>query len=355
MGEQAHPGGVRAVAGSRHASYDVIRLTAMAGVVAIHVLAAGLASALATGSIRFWLLVPDRALNDLCVPAFLFLTGALVWRPSTTHGAAWWRRRLEVVFIPYLAWTFVYLGVGVARDGWPGLAAFAQRSVVAVLTGNGWFHLYFPPLLVIVYLLRAPAARLVRHPALLLVVTLAAQALLAVVFHTVRMPQPAALMLTNFLTLLPYASLGGWYASEAPRLVRHRLLVSVAGLAGLAVVLLQAAGVFVVPRDPYFGLWQRIVLEAGVGAFLVGAAVLLGAAEDRLARRATVLHSGAGLSYGVYLSHPLLTLGLVAVVPLTSALWAAPWFLGLAFAAILAAALALTWALKATKPTAWLA
>src|SRR5450759_3828705 len=85
---------------TRSARLDVLRLLAMAGVVAIHVLANSLHLGHPPGATGTAVLAADRVLNDISVQAFLFLTGMLVWaRPVASTARAWWAPRTEVVFI----------------------------------------------------------------------------------------------------------------------------------------------------------------------------------------------------------------------------------------------------------------
>ena len=211
---------------ARRPELDALRVAAMAGVVAIHTLGWPLAKA--KGSAWYLgFLVADRVANAVCVPAFLFLTGLLVWgsrRRRAPHGLLVVAAHRASCSLPYLAWSAVYYVVRPLL--YPPAAGRRARGLadaaVRVIAGTTCYHLYFPPLLLAVYLLApARAAACSRAgPRRSRVATLVAQALLVAAHHGVPMPPEAREFVAHAALLVPFASAGAWFAAMGARAVR---------------------------------------------------------------------------------------------------------------------------------------
>lgn len=346
---------------TRRADLDAVRTAAMVAVVAIHVLAASLG--LARGPWSPLYLVVDKALNWVAVPTFLFLTGMLVWNgPAPASAIRWWRRRLGRVFVPFLVWSALYMLLRFAlagRSSPPLVAALPTGPgslALALLFGGGFYHLYFPPLLIVVYLL-APVARRVRavSPWLLL----AAAPLLQLAFAygwQLAAPLPDwRSKLANLALLAPFAAVGAWYGALEPQLRPWRPVVLSAGAVGLAVVLGLSTGALPLAREPFPGVLPRLGAMLSASAVIAAAVMLASAAAGRLEPRRALYHRMSGLSYGVYLAHPMVIVAVVAMVrnTLGDAVWAQPAFVAAAFAVVLAATIGLVSALDANRWTEW--
>ena len=333
----------------------------MAGVVGIHVLANSLHLGHPPGTTGAAVLAADRVLNDVCVPAFLFLSGTLVWtRPAGASARAWWTRRAEVVFVPYLAWSAVYFVLALRADAAlraAAPAAIAAAFAVRLLTGTAHYHLYFPPILLLAYALTPAANRLLRHsPLLLVTAALACQGALVVVYRMAPLPPEPRLMLANALTLIPFAAFGAAVAASAERLGAHPGPVAAAAAAGGVALVAHGLGWLPVAADPGAGYLGRAAIMLATAAVLAAAVVLPATSLTLTAwaeRFRAPLRGAAPLSYGVYLAHPLLLESVRSAVR-SPAAWASPAFLAALWAGVLAASLAGVALLARFRATSWL-
>jgi surface polysaccharide O-acyltransferase-like enzyme len=199
-GAPAHPG--------RLAAYDVMRWLAIVMVVTIHV--TGYATLAHAGS-GLWAL---NSCVQAAVPAFVFITGALLWtRPVTGgwHGyLTFVRRRFVTIVVPYALWTVVYR-LYHTRSGYGRVLTTAWWEGLGhdLLTGTAHFHLYFVPMIFVIYLVAPLAAALVRRSP-------SAAFFGAVGLTVVLWPLTYGVAvdwrwLVQAFTLSPFAFAGAWY------------------------------------------------------------------------------------------------------------------------------------------------
>jgi len=293
--------------------YDLLRVAAAVAVVGIHALAAFATAERASGDpsgLLFWL---DQVLF-VAVPLFLFISGALTWGKREPMGDAAYRRfmgrRLRFVGIPYLAWTVIYFALlPLLGEPAPGSAAIAvERFTHMLVNGTAFYHLYFVPLLLVLYSL-TPIARalMVRSPELFVLaviavrVWLAPEIVLVIRGGTLEIAEP---LITNVLVYAPYMATGAWFALRRPRvepvLVRAWPLPLLVGIALLAVQAPRLAG-------PAWG--AEALRAAEYGAITLAILGLTGLAAVLAARYEALRPVGrrlAVLTYGVYLLHPLI-------------------------------------------------
>ncbi len=335
----------------RIVEFDYMRIVAAVVVVFLHASAAAAAN-LPRDDV--WnLLYLSRAWARFSVPAFVFITGALVWSRVPAPGIrAYGRflgRRLRAVLPAYLAWSAIYWLIRYGGYAPPeaaapshGLAGF----VSALLNGTAWIHLYFVPLVVLVYVVTPVAARVIRiSPALALVITVSATSI------WMRSPQLAVGVpetLNRLLAYSPFAVCGAWYAIRRARTDvtgPWRIRAWPAWLAaGIALQTLYLTHVI--------GPWRAAVLYPVRVAWTVAITVGVAGACASLARRATstrrAAHTLSPLTYQVYLAHPAMLAVAYWLLVATGAasLWGAPayvpvkWAFALATSFVLAAALA---------------
>ncbi|MBU1740836.1 MAG: acyltransferase, partial [Proteobacteria bacterium] len=118
---------------------EATRTLAMAAVVLGHVNNFWYFSA---GIEAWWSVVISVAIRCV-VPAFFMISGFLLGRglgsPGRTGGGfGWWRRKLDVLVVPFLAWNVIYMvwfGVFQGRPVWSGLTLWNLAT--------GYDHLYF--------------------------------------------------------------------------------------------------------------------------------------------------------------------------------------------------------------------
>jgi surface polysaccharide O-acyltransferase-like enzyme len=327
----------------------------MTGVIAIHMLATGMTAAGTTApSYYSWL---HLLLNALCVPAFIFLTGMLVWGADEGRvDRRWWLKRAKV-FLPYVAWTVIYwVAVPTGSPRPTSLVGYASELGKRLLLGTGSYHLWFLPVLLMVYLL-TPVARFLlrRSPELLPIAALALPSLFVLAARIVPPPAEAVRTLSQVAALSSYAAAGAWFASreECPGMRRWAVP---AGLAGLALLVAQSAGVIVQPQALVTALGVQLLTICATSAVLVLTAILLGRTRRSLTRSAPVLAAIAGLSYGVYLVHALVLVLLREGMSSLGAagLWGSPVFMLAAFAAVLGVTLLVVGRLDRAPITAWM-
>jgi peptidoglycan/LPS O-acetylase OafA/YrhL len=237
--------------------------------------------------------------------------------------AAFRRRRLRLIGVPYLLWTAIYLliwvwhvrGVepmgGVIRD-------FPLKWVYLVATGNGCYHLYFLLVtcqfaVIFPWFLRFLGRAQGRH-GWVLAGSLALQVATLTMYHLVYLPEEGWRALIGDSSLFAYqlwmvaGALAGLHLERMHNWVMsHQALILLAVPAGAGALLwnywaqvpklgvLEAA----TPLQPMMIIWSTIML--GV-LYLV--AVRLSRLRSPLADR--VFSYGAQLSFGVYLAHPMI-------------------------------------------------
>lgn len=294
----------------RVAEYDLVRIVSIALVILIHVIAPFVRpETAALGGVG-----PVALLSRLlrfAVPAFIMLTGALVWtRPVGGGRDGWWRffgRRAAAVAAPYLFWSAVFTAVGVLLD----IRALGSiRGIVRGLAlGTTWYHLYFVPVVLGVYALAPLASALYRRSVpLLLVVAMAAGIVVPATIsgHGLASSAPFAL-LSLVCVYLPYAAVGAWYAS-----VRARPWWMAVERWGWPALLAIGLGIRVwftlldtPPESGYVVAGLTIAMNVLPSLGVLGLARLLVSADPRTASGAV---AWAPAVFGVYMVHPLVLL-----------------------------------------------
>jgi probable poly-beta-1,6-N-acetyl-D-glucosamine export protein len=341
----------------RVAEYDVLRVIAILGVIAIHVAV----PYLARGVVSSTLTAAWHGVTRFAVPSFLFLIGALTWTKQFEPGYAafqrFMRRRFSKVVVPYLFWTGFYLAAkylwrGQIPDGRLGIPAEIIRDVV---TGAASFQLYFVPAAVLFYLVAPFASRVVRpHPGL---ATLAALAIgnwgPSLMRASLGRSGTIQGLLFLFLTMVPYVTAGAWFELSRRRGSRSYRIVWPLSLLVAGLVLVWAPLTYdLSPLLPVLALIGCV----GVMFMLIG---LLGAASSLL-RLLPPLDEAAKpwgeAVYGVYLLHPAV-LWLFELVPAAERLMhtfgdGVAFLLQVSFVA--AFSFAAVFLLSRTKATAWI-
>ncbi|MGW6281335.1 acyltransferase [Kribbella sp. NPDC055071] len=304
--------------GDRMREIDLVRVVTFGAVIGVHAVSLSFAPLAIGGNAALMLLHYTRS-------AFFVLMAIVLVRSAERSGRTGkLRRRLTLVGVPYLVWSAIYLtvswAVGDRKTPWDGAG-------LALLTGTAWYHLYFL-LVTMQFYVVLPAflwllRRTRRHPWAQLGGGLA----FAVVFtgwlhYSQWAPGPLATYRAYEGQLLPtytFLFVAGGVAAlhlDAVRdwLADHRRAVLAGTLAGaVAMELLYAvlvatgthADAAADPVQPVMQIWA-VILVAGLGAAATGWTAA-GAPHVSWVDRAS------DLSFGVYLVHPLLLLGLFAI------------------------------------------
>lgn len=149
--------------------YDAIRLIAILAIVLLHTAANGVSS-LTPGSSEWWLANIADSASRVGVPLFLMLTGAtLLARPygattgtpsssnNTSNSAPistvrqFYRRRLQRLALPVLAWSLIYLLWAQLKAHWKHQPLALSDQLSGLLSGHNYFHLWFIYLLLGLY------------------------------------------------------------------------------------------------------------------------------------------------------------------------------------------------------------
>lgn len=352
-------------------AYDILRVFAAATVVSIHVFAAYIATA---GPLA--LLDPvnvfDQGLH-YAVPLFTFLSGALSWGAVWGGGSGRYLRFLQkrwmAVGLPYVAWAALFYFLR-PFFGYPPLAdgvlGKVREFLMLTISGTGWYHLYFMPMILVLYLLTPLASRAVhKAPELFLggflffvlyITPLVMARYHGMAIHRTLDPWIGALV-GNLITYSPFMALGAWYSVRQDRIAQILPRLS-APLLLFAVVLTVVNLAYPAPGGVLnLPSWAYIV---DMSAFVLG---LLGAAHvlaerpvlTRDAKWADRLVVLASLTLGVYLVHPLvITFGGRKLADAVGLLWL--WHslaFAVAFDAVaVALAFAIVWVLKRWRVTA---
>ena len=350
---------VMAGARPRVAEYDVARWIAIGAVVFVH------ASSLAVIRESVTVLgVMNRAAR-FGVPAFLFVAAALAWGSAAPYAwerwSAFMARRARLVLLPYAFWTLVYLAPDLRSAGgaMPGL----RRIAVALLTGDAAPHLYFVPLVTVVWLLVPVAGRVVgRFPAAAFAI---GTALSLLTRFWVLDGGTVRTAVFGILLYLPAVLAGAWYDVRLPRsrdlLARWWPLLAIAGLAGAAA---NAAGSLYWPLRWVAARlgWIRQEtrrLEAAMESIanvvtvsgVVGLSASLAATRTRLA---DIARRWAPLVFGTYLAHAAVVFGiLLAARRYAPGIVTSPAFVAVLTLVGLTAGVGITRLLAAWRSTCW--
>ncbi|GAA1630096.1 acyltransferase [Kribbella alba] len=332
--------------GGRVPEIDLVRVVTFGAVVAVHAVSASFAARDLGGNAALMLLHYTRS------GFFVFMAIVLVRSAERSGRTGKLRRRLMLVGVPYLTWSVIYLVVSWATGGrnapWDG-------AWLALLTGTAWYHLYFL-LVTMQFYVALPAflwllRRTRQHPWALIGASLAVAIVVTGwlryghwspgLLGTYR--QYAGQLLPTYQLLFVVGGVAALHLDTVlDWLTKHRRAMLAGTLAAaLAMEVLYFVSVAVGtqpdavsdPIQPVMQIWA-VVLVAGLGAAATRW-IDNGTPHVRWVDRAS------DLSFGVYLLHPLLLLGLLDLSWVT----APP----AAVTAVLATALALAGSLLVTE------
>jgi peptidoglycan/LPS O-acetylase OafA/YrhL len=312
----------RPAAPARLSSVDVVRVLTVALVIAVHVVAQQPGGVALAGGALLTVMHVSREVFFL-LTAFVLTYSYRDRAPS--RWSAFWRRRYLLVCVPYLLWSAVYF----LADGeplWPAGHALARFSK-DLLTGAARYHLYFLLVTMQLYLVFPLLRRL----------------LLATRGHYGWLLAGAAVYQFGFYAAAQRGSalgpLTGWLRDPSPYLPSYLGFVVAGGVAAChaeafmrwtsdrmrwvftwcaAVVAVGLAVFFVqvcwLGQSPVVasGVFQPVVVAESV--VIAWAFLALGLAwQQRRTPGRRLVRSASDASFGVYLAHPLLVQGLLAV------------------------------------------
>ena len=308
-------------------AFDMIRLIIMVFVVGVHTLAFGGGQVtLALGAVT----TVFHTSREL----FLLLT-ALVLTYNYGHRKRlnwlrFWRRRYWLVLPAYVTWSAIYY----AFDG-SGRGPFPSAFLHDLLNAGARYHLYFLLVSMQIYLLfpvlRWVLAKTEGYHRWLFAVAVAYQLWLTCALHY-HLGRPATGPLAEWLngagqgiwvdTYVLYVVAGaiaGWHFDEICAFTRRHLgtgrrvaLAAAVGVAaGIGTYLIEIYGFGATPANASAVFQPIVVVEAfAFGWALLGGGLLW---SDRGAPHRKFAAAGSASSFGIYLAHPLVLQGLLAV------------------------------------------
>jgi peptidoglycan/LPS O-acetylase OafA/YrhL len=308
-------------------AFDVIRLIIMVFVVGVHTLAfAGGQVTVALGAVT----TVFHTSREL----FLLLTALVLTynygRRGRLNWLRFWRRRYWLVLPAYVTWSAIYY----AADG-GGRGAFPSAFLHDLLNAGARYHLYFLLVSMQIYLLfpvlRWALRKTERYHLWLLAAACAYQLWLTCALHY-HIGRPASGALAEFIngagqgiwvdTYVLYVVAGaiaGWHFDQVCSFTRKHLgngwrIASVAGIgvaAGIGAYLIEIYGFGATPANASAVFQPIVVVEAAsFGWALLGGGLLW---SDRGAPHRKFCAAGSASSFGIYLAHPLVLQGLLAV------------------------------------------
>lgn len=332
-------GGAPKPARKRVIAYDILRVFAAITVVTIHVWAPYMKTA---GP--FEPMSPSSLFSQglhYAVPMFTFLAGVLSWGTVWTSGkgayANFLRRRFLIVGVPYLAWCVIFYFLRPFADQGQipdNVFAMAWQFIELVVSGRMWYHLYFVPMILVLYLLTPLASRAVRKaPELFLVVGLVGiiygggwliDLTPYIPFGRRTLQRILVPVLVALVTYGPFMVLGAWFGARRA-VVERALRWAAVPLLGAAVAVLVYTQAYPVVSGPlrevtlYYVLDMSLFVLGFLGIAFVAADTRPFAEGSVVAKRTIALASG---TLGVYMMHPLvITFGERKLVEAMGYLW----------------------------------
>lgn len=308
---------------------DVVRVSAVALVVGAHTAAVIQLTALAGAAVMLFHVSRE---TFFMLTAFVLMYG---YARTAVRWPAFWRKRSLLVGVPYVVWSVIYFTVsGVVYHtltaSWSTLGSLGAN----LLTGTGGYQLYFLVVSLQLYLV-FPALRWLirstqRHHAVLLcacaafqlVFSLAVQMQWQLGILSAWLRGPDAILF-SYVFYIVAGAVAAWHAEAFLAWTRQHARGVLAGAAvtiglSIATYAVQLAAGGMSPNAASAVFQPVLVFESAAVAW---ALLTIGMtwADSRKARRTTVL-ALSDRSFGVYLIHPLLLAGALALMTATGVL-----------------------------------
>jgi surface polysaccharide O-acyltransferase-like enzyme len=305
-------------------AFDLIRLIIMVFVVGVHTLAFG--GGRVTVVLGAFTTVFHTSRELFFLLTALVLTYNYGHRPKV-RWLRFWRRRYWLVVPAYVAWSLIYY----AADG-PGRGSFPGAVWHDLIHASARYHLYFLLVTMQVYalfpVLRWAARKTEGHHLALFLAACAYQfALTAALQHYPVRSGPlvgwlngagSGIWVESYVLYVVGGALAGWHFDQLCAFTRRYARVSTVALAAGAGV---AAGVGTYLAQIYLGGATPAAASAVFQPVVVVEALVFGWAllacgliwSDRGAAHRKFFAAGSASSFGIYLAHPLVLQGLLAL------------------------------------------
>ncbi|WP_348788250.1 acyltransferase [Leifsonia sp. NPDC080035] len=310
---------------TRSVALDVLRVTAILGVVAIHVFAAIVTNGAIRGSGTWWAATILDIGNVWVVPVFVMVSGALLLSPRqhAAGPAAFYRKRLLRLGPAFVFWQVFYLVVVRVLVQHQHLSI--TQTAGLVLDAKAYTHLYFLWLIVGLYVVAPVLAAFLNNggdrrayafagTVLVFTVVVVGLSGLATAYG-----DPHPIVLNALTQWIPYVGyfLAGWALRKLVLRPAWTVVVAVVTAGLLAELIWQFASTSApawlraVSPGGYYG---AAAAAASVGVFIVAQGVFARRGEPRMhaSRFLTALSDAA---FGVYLVHFFFLVLAVTVFP----------------------------------------
>lgn len=306
-------------------AFDLIRLIIMVFVVGVHTLAfAGGRVTVVLGAVT----TVFHTSRELFIMLTALVLSYNYGRRPRLQTLRFWRRRYWLVLPAYVTWSAIYY----AFDG-AGRGPFPAAFLHDLLTADARYHLYFLLVSMQMYLL-FPAFRWVLRKTegyhrWLLAAACAYQVWLtcALHYHIGQIPGLVPWLngagqgywLESYVLYVVAGAIAGWHFERLCTVTRRQLgsvgritlLAALGAAAGIGVYLIEIYAFGATPGNAS-AVFQPVVI---VEAITFGLALLAGGLlwSDRGAAGRKFCAAGSASSFGIYLAHPLVLQGLLAV------------------------------------------
>lgn len=303
-----------------------MRLFAAVSVIFIHVSAASLAKSVSMDD--SWIMTVNKLVR-FAVASFIYLAGALLWGRTRSINFVDYKNllqnKLSKIMLPYLVWSFVYLYLGFMMNQGANARFSLKEITKSIILGGSWYHLYFIPIIAVVYLI-TPLAQVAvsKMPKTAILISWLLAGFTSLLLQSSVLPTISKLFSMASL-YIPYAIAGACYArnkEENDKKISSSWPLLL--LAGLFLNYYQnILGFGELPAVVHRLIYPIHILLVIFG--LLGSSKLLSKIEN-ISRYSSFFSSNA---YQVYLSHPLLLVGFMLAVDRYSLtyLWSRPIFI----------------------------
>lgn len=302
---------------------DILRVVAVAGVVAIHVFAATVENDSIRGSGTWWAAVAVDIGFIWVVPAFVMVSGALLLttRMQGEGPAVFYRKRLLRLGPAFVFWQLFYIVV--VRMWMSGQDLGLGAALGLIAEGTTYTHLYFLWLIVGLYavapviwpFLRDGGRRRAVVLATCIIIATASVYTVSALLGAVGSPRPIHLTaLTQWLPYVGYFIAGAAFAGVLVSRTRAiALALGVAVLLGLAIWEYGVSPAFPAVRALLPVTYTSVVTAgATIGIFLLAQRLFEGRIGPSAGRMWRTLSDA---SFGVFLVHFAVLIGLRMLLP----------------------------------------
>jgi surface polysaccharide O-acyltransferase-like enzyme len=328
---------------TRSVSLDALRITAILGVIAIHVFGGIVSNPAIRGSGTWWVATAIDVGSIWVVPVFVMVSGALLLSPRAHADgpATFYRKRLLRLGPAFIFWQVFYIVV--VRILLSHQQLGLKQTFWLVADGQSYTHLYFLWLIVGLYLVAPVLAAFLaeggRRRALVFAGSVLGFTVVVVALSglSALAGDPHPIVLNALTQWMPYVGyfLAGWALRSVVLSSGWTIVVGLVTAALLVETLWQHGSS---PRPALLeavsptGYYGAIVAAASIGVFVVAQNVFsrLSALPARVARSLATLSDAA---FGVFLVHffflvlaitlfPALNTARSVSLPIAFALWA---------------------------------